>query len=167
MSNNLLKSTRCNHALEHATIALLNQRHPHAQVVGLSGPLGFTLYTNLTAEEIFPAVTDALRYLKQGHHALAIHPNCGTNLLTAATLTTAVTWLTLNPIHEKPEERVDRILRAILLNALMLLLARPLGSWMQAHLTVDPHVGHLELAAILTEYQGKIKRVRVHTRYNE
>jgi hypothetical protein len=34
-------------------------------------------------------------------------------------------------------------------------------------LTVDPHVGHLELAAILTEYQGKIKRVRVHTRYNE
>jgi len=54
MSATLIRRIRQNHALEHATIALLGQRYPRTQVVGFSGPLGFTLYTNLSVKEIYP-----------------------------------------------------------------------------------------------------------------
>jgi len=164
--SNLVHQTRCNHALEHATIALLNRRHPKARVMGLSGPFGFTLYTTLTTEEIFPAVTEALKRLKQGQRSLAIHPQCGTNLLTAATLTTGTTLLSLgNFTEESTSERIDRILRTILLNALMLIAARPLGMWVQENVTVDPNVGNLDIAAIVANCQNGPKRIKIKTHY--
>jgi hypothetical protein len=165
MLANLLRRVRRNHALEHATIALLSRRYPGATAMGFSGPRGFTLFTDLTAEEVYPTVQEALRMLKRGHTALAIHPNCGTNLVAAAVLTTAVTALGLRSSKEKLGERLERLLQMVLLNTLVLLVARPLGSWLQSHLTVDTDVKGVEIASILTRYQGAMQRIEVQTRH--
>ncbi len=160
----LLRRIRRNHALEHATIALLSRRYPGMTAMGFSGPRGFTLFTDLTAEEVYPTVKKALRMLKRGHSALAIHPNCGTNLIVAAVLTTGATALGLQSPREKWEDRLERFLQLVVVNALALVVARPLGSWLQSHLTVDANVTGVEIASILTRYQGGMQRIEVRTR---
>ena len=161
----LLRCTRRNHALEHATITLLSQCHPQARLMGISGPRGFTLYTNLTAEEVFPAVNDALRRLKAGQRALAIQPNCVTTLLTAATLTTVTAYLGLGNSHLASRERRERFPQVILLNALMILLSRPLGAWLQANVTVDAALGGAEITSILTDYHQNYRRIRIQVKH--
>lgn len=162
----LIRRIRQNHALEHATIALLTQRYPRAQIVGFSGPLGFTLYTSLSVKEIYPAVQEALERLKRGEAALAYHPNCGTNLLTAAALTVGTTSLVMRgkPVASR-QEGFERILKAITLNALALLLAPRLGMLVQARATVESRIGNLELVSILTDSGKAFKRVYIQTHH--
>lgn len=166
MSVTLIRRIRQNHALEHATIALLGQRYPRTQVVGFSGPLGFTLYTNLSVKEIYPAVQEALERLERGEAALAYHPNCGTNLLTAAALTVGTTSLVLQGKSiNNLSEGLERILKAILLNALALLLAPRLGMKVQEKVTVESNIGDLELVSIRTDPGRDFRRVYVQTRH--
>ncbi len=160
----LFNRIRRNHALEHATINLVTQSYPMAKIAGFSGPLGFTLYTSLTAEEIVPAVRQSLKRLKNGEHNLRIHANCGTNLVVTATLTTLTT---LFGVHRKPvsaQKRLERLPHLILLNVLALLAARPLGEWIQSYVTTDTNLSDTEIASIFTDYQGGLRRIRVHTR---
>ncbi len=164
MIGTLIRRTRRNHALEHATIALLSRRHPHVQVVGLSGPRGFMLFTNLSLPEVFPAVNDALELLQAGHTSLAIHEQCGTNLVAAAALTTAVTALGLRRQRERGLwARIEGFLNLVTLNAVALLLARPLGSWVQSNLTVDTRVEEMEIAYIRSEGRSDTRHIRVYT----
>lgn len=166
MMATLIRRIRQNHALEHATIAVLTQRYPNAQIVGFSGPLGFTLYTQLSVQEILPAVQEALERLKRGEAALAYHPNCGTNLLTAAALTVATTSLVMGgKAIASRQERFERLLKAITLNALALLLAPRLGMLLQAKATVEPNIGELELVSILTDSSKAFKRVYIQTHH--
>lgn len=166
MITKLLRRVRRNHALEHATISLLSRRHPQSRVLGVSGPLGFMLYTELSVEEVYPAALDALKLLRAGHHALAVHPNCGTNLVASASLTTFLTLLGARRLKGSFTEKVERILQLVLLNAIGLMLARPLGAWLQSHVTVDPHVEGVEIVSLRTEGQGDARRIYIHTRQN-
>ncbi|HEY88212.1 MAG TPA: hypothetical protein G4N98_00570 [Thermoflexia bacterium] len=159
----LVRRIRRNHALEHATINLLGRLQSDSQTVGISGPRGFTLYTDLTIEEVYPAVQQALAALQQGRAELAIHPNCGTNLLTTALLTTITTVLGLRRKQEQKSDRVENFLQLVLLNALMLVLARPMGFWVQANLTVDPRVQDLKISAILSRQRGRLQCIEVQT----
>ncbi|MEA3310190.1 MAG: DUF6391 domain-containing protein [Chloroflexota bacterium] len=159
----LARRIRRNHALEHATINLLSHNQGASQTVGISGPRGFTLYTNLTLEEVYPAVQQALAALQNGQAALAIHPNCGTNLLTTALLTTVATMLGLHGKRKQRSERVENFLQLVLLNALILILSRPVGFWVQENLTVDSHVQDVKIAAILSHQQGNLQRIEVQT----
>ncbi|HQE91883.1 MAG TPA: DUF6391 domain-containing protein [Anaerolineae bacterium] len=164
MSVSLLTRTRRNHALEHATLNLVGLAYPNAQALGVSGPMGFTIYTSLTAEEIVPAAMEALKRLKAGEHALCIHKNCGTNLVITATLTAAPTLLGINS-KATLRQRLERWPHFILLDVLALLIAPPVAEWIQAHLTTDPHVATLEIASIFTDHQGGLQRIRVRTRH--
>lgn len=161
----LVRRMRRNHALEHATIALLSRRYPSTSTMGFSGSRGFTLFTDLTAEEVYPTVREALQRLKRGHSALAVHPNCGTNLVAAAVLTTGVTALGLRSRKEKIGERLEQFLQLVLVNAVALVVARPVGRWLQSHLTVDANVKGVEIASILTRYQAGMQRIEVQTRH--
>ncbi len=161
-----LNKIRRNHALEHATITLLSRKYVGAQLMGLSGPKGFVLYTDLTAQEVYPMVKEALQRLQRGQSALAIHPNCGTNLVATALLTTTATAIGLRSRKEKLDERIERLLQLVLVNALLLVLAKPMGTWLQAHLTVDTDVKGVEIASMLTRYQGGMQRIEVHTRHS-
>jgi len=156
-----------NHALEHATINLLTRKHPGARVMGISGPMGFVLYSSLTAEDIIPVTRQALAALKSGQAGLAIHANCGTNLVITAILTTAASLLGLG--HGRRSRRslgdlVQRLPQTVLLNTVALSLSGPVASWVQANLMTDPDLGGTEISSIFTDFQGGLHRVRVHTR---
>lgn len=154
---------RCNHTLEHATINVITQRYPLAQILGFSGPLGFTLYTTLTAEEVTPAAMQALKRLQNGESALRIHANCGTNMVVTATLTTLAALIGLGNQTEL-RQRLERLPQTILLSVAALIAARPLGEWVQAHLTTATDLAQTEIASIFTDYQGGLRRIRVYTR---
>lgn len=166
---------RQNHALEHATINLLSRRFAGAHVMGVSGPSGFTLYSTLTAEEIIPTVRAALRALQAGDASLAVHENCGTNLVITAAATTLATLFGLGYVPDLLGERrgerqrswasfLERLPQAVLMNAVALVLAMPVGRWVQAKVTTSPAVDDLEVATVFTDYRGGMNRVRVRTR---
>lgn len=162
----LLERTRRNHALEHATLNLAGKRHPGAQLVGLSGPFGFTVYTSLTAKEIVPAAMEALKRLQSGEGSLRVHPNCGTNLVVTAGLTTLATLIGL-----KGEKRsslrtyLDRLPHLVLLNVFALLAGPSLGEWVQANVTTDPNLAGVEIASVFTDNYSGLRRIRVRTRH--
>jgi len=165
MIEKLWRHVRRNHALEHATINLLSQRYPRSYAVGFSRPHGFTLYTALTAEEVIPAARDALAALKGGAAQLAVHENCGTNLVVSAALTTLATVAGMGYRQRRSFwGLVERLPQTVLLNAFALVVAMPLARWIQAHWTTDPNVSDLEIASFFTDYQGGSRRIRVHTR---
>jgi len=164
MNLSFIHHIRRNHALEHATLNLLGKQHPGAQAMGISGPRGFTIYTSLTAEEIVPAVMEALKRLKAGEGALRVHRNCGTNTVTTATLTTLATLLGIQGTKPSLRKSLERLPHLILLNVLALLLAPTLSEWVQGTFTTDPNVANVEIASIFTDYYRGLQRIRVHTR---
>lgn len=142
-----LDRIRRNHALEHATLHLLNRTHPQTLLIGRSDRKGFYLYGEVPLEAVGQAVFSAARHLRAGEARLAIHPNCGTNLLTAATLTTLAAALALGGAHGT-RQRVERLPLAVLASLAALLLARPAGQLAQRHLTTQPVIGDLQVLSI-------------------
>lgn len=164
MRTSIINRIRRNHALEHATLNLVGKQHPNAQALGVSGPLGFTIYTSLTAEEIVPAAMEALKRLKAGERALRVHRNCGTNTVVTATLTTLATLFGIHGKKQTISAYLERLPHLILLNVLALLAAPTLAEWVQGTLTTDPNVANVEIASVFTDYQSGLQRIRVHTR---
>ncbi|MDF1512496.1 MAG: DUF6391 domain-containing protein [Anaerolineae bacterium] len=165
MLKTLVYQLRRNHALEHATINLASQRYTDAHIAGVSDPLGFTLYTTLSADKVVPLVREALAALKAGQSHLAVHHNCGTNVIVTATLTTLATLVSLGRRTKHPVRRmVERLPYAVLLNALALLAAPSAGQWMQNKVTTDPQVEDVEIGALFTrQVRHGVQRIRVRT----
>ena len=162
----LLQRVRRNHALEHATINLISQRHPEAQVVGFSGPLGFTLYTSLPAKAVVPVIPQALTRIQQDEPQLRIHANCGTNIVVKAMMTTLATLIGLGHAEKRTwRDHVERLPNMVMLNVLALTLSDPIAFWMQANVTTAADVSRMEIASILSDTQGTYQRIRVHTRH--
>ena len=83
---------RRNHALEHATIAVMMEREPGRKLNGFSTDEGFFVQGVRSLEEVESAAREAIRRLQGGEKRLAIHRNCGTTIV-AANLLTAVFFL--------------------------------------------------------------------------
>jgi hypothetical protein len=164
MLKSMLRRLRRNHALEHATVNLVSQRYPGIQIVGFSDPLGFSLYTALSTEKIEPLVRDALASLKAGHRQLALHDNCGTNVVVTALLTTIATLLGFGKRTKRPLRRlVRRLPYAVLLNTMALFAAPSAAHWVQSNLTTDPHLENVEITGVNTDHKGGVRRIRVRT----
>lgn len=164
MIKKLISRLRRNHALEHATINLAFERYPGVQVIGLSGIRGFTLYTTLSVDRVVPLVRGALAALQAGEAQLAVHHNCGTNVVVTASLTTLATLLGMGPRTRRPVRRfVERLPYAVMLNALALLVAPSAGQWMQQKVTTDPDLDGVEIGSLFSVRHGGMQRIRVHT----
>jgi hypothetical protein len=168
----LLNRIRRNHALEHATINLLTRRYPGAHIAGLSGPLGFTLLSSLTGEQIVPTIRHALNSLKTGEEDLAVHENCGTNLVITAALTTLATVAGLggyalprNRSTRTPLGLLQRFPQIVLLNVIALVAASPMSRWVQSNVTTSADLQDVEIASIVTDYRGHLHHISVHTRH--
>ena len=83
---------RRNHALEHATIAVMMEREPGRRFNGFSTDDGFFVQGVRSIEEVDSAAREALRRLRAGEKKLAVHRNCGTTIV-AANLLAAVFFL--------------------------------------------------------------------------
>lgn len=86
------KILRRNHALEHATIAVMMEREPGRKFNGFSNDDGFYVQGVRSLEEVDDAAREAIRRLQAGEKKLAIHRNCGTTIV-AANLIAAVAFL--------------------------------------------------------------------------
>ncbi|MFP3854792.1 MAG: DUF6391 domain-containing protein [Anaerolineales bacterium] len=146
----VLSRIRRNHGLEHATIHLLTASGNKRILVGRSDGDGFLLYGDTTTEEVKQAAYDALDRLRRGERHLAIHPNCGTNLLTAGMLSGMAAFLSLGGMRKQEgwSDRLFRLPGAIILTTLALILAQPLGTAAQRHLTTDGDPGELEIVEV-------------------
>ena len=98
MSTSWLDRVRRNHALEHATINVMSRKHKDFSAQGNSTPWGFNLnlYGDVSDEDVNEAVNTAYTRLQAGEEKLALHPGCGTVLLTTAIMATLTAQATLS-----------------------------------------------------------------------
>jgi hypothetical protein len=161
-----ISRVRRNHALEHASIHVLSVQKRSKPIIGRSDSKGFFLYTDLPMEVIEDGVYQAERRLRSGEHHLAIHPNCGTNLLTAGILSAGAAFLSLQGAkEEKLHERVQRLPFAILGAMVGLLLSQPLGNMFQQHLTTRSDLGALTVQSIRAMRPSGNTLYRILTQY--
>ncbi len=134
--SSLLLRVRQNHALEHATITLLSQRYPRQPLAGYSFPGGFLVLGNIPMEAIRSTALEALSRLQNGEWQLAIHPHCGTNLLTTALLAGFLGWISLIRASSR-KEKVGTLPLTIGLVMTGVVLSQPLGPLLQKHITTS------------------------------
>ncbi len=154
MLTEIIRRTRRNHGLEHATIHVLSEKHKNFTAQGNSTPRGFHLniYGDLSEADIAEAVAEAHERLRGGEHNLAVHPNCGTVLVTTATLTTlAATGMMALEQRREPEGQArsttafNALPGAMIAVLAALIVSRPLGVQLQARYTVDGQMRDLQV----------------------
>src|SRR5512145_2167377 len=91
----LVRRTRRNHGLEHATIHVLSSRFHGLSMAGRSTPNGFYIFGNVSTEEVRSAVDEGLQRMRNGEPHLAVHPGCGTNYLTSGVFAGLATFATV------------------------------------------------------------------------
>jgi hypothetical protein len=140
--------TRRNHGLEHATVHVLSGKYKGKSYAGRSDAGGFWLMADVTTEQVTEAVHEALRRMRAGEHSLAVHPKCGTSLLTTGTLTglaalvgTAGSRGTLNSMFQ-------RFPMTLLLTIGALITSEPIGLELQKYITTEGDPGNLEILEI-------------------
>lgn len=141
----LIMRIRRNHALEHATIHVLTQKHRPIKVVGRSTFSGYHLYGDLETDVVAAAAHEAYARLKGGERQIAIHPNCGTNLVTAGSLAGLATFAVLGSSKKR---RFELLPNALLAATAAVILAQPLGPQLQTHVTTSADLGELVIKGI-------------------
>jgi hypothetical protein len=153
----LMSRIRRNHGLEHATIHVLSEKYKNFSAQGNSNHRGFHLniYGDISEEDVMDAVETAFQRMKAGEHDLAVHPNCGTVLLTTATMATmaAQAVFTLEQRRQTRAKTDTSVLlnalpSAILAVVLSLIVSRPLGVQLQARFTTEGDLGELQIRSI-------------------
>ena len=91
------------------------------------------------------AAEEALQRLKAGEAELAVHANCGTNLVAAGTLSALGAMLAG---AGRRRTMLERIPSAILGATGALMLAGPVGRWLQTNVTTSPYVNGAALASV-------------------
>jgi hypothetical protein len=155
---------RRNHGLEHATLHILSQRHPHFSMAGHSDAAGFWLLGDISTEEVDSAVHEALKRMQSGEHNLAVHPNCGTNFVASGTLAGLAGAAAMFGVGRSLRSKLERLPLAISLATVALIIAQPLGFLLQEKVTTDGNPGTLEIEKIIPSLRGNVKAHRVLTR---
>ncbi|HEX3639665.1 MAG TPA: DUF6391 domain-containing protein [Ktedonobacteraceae bacterium] len=142
---NLLFSRRVrqNHALEHATITILSGMVSDLNVSARSSADGFIIFGNVDLGVLRKAMDEALKRLQAGEAELAIHPNCGTNIAVGISLITLGTLFSL--ASNQPRTRIATAAASSLAG---LVAARPVGQYVQRHLTTLPDLTGVRVTEI-------------------
>lgn len=150
---------RRNHALEHATIHMLNRQR--YRLSGISGGTGFLIYGDVPTDKLERASHDALLRLKRGEKQLAIHPNCGTNLVVTGLLMAGIGALGFVGTDRKSfSSRFPFVMLATMIASLY---ALPIGLSVQKHITTEGEMGDLGVVRVLRrELSVAGRRIVVH-----
>jgi len=134
---------RQNHAIEHATITILSGYVPDLRVSARSSSRGFIIFGDVDLGQLRRALDEALQRLQAGESELAIHPNCGTNLVVGALLLTVGTMLGMTSSRAR-----TRIASTAVSAGAGYVAARPLGQFVQKHVTTLPDVDGVRVSDI-------------------
>lgn len=153
---------RRNHGLEHATLNLLNETYPHKSFAGYSDTKGFWVIGDISTDTLYSVASAALERMKNGEHHLAVHPNCGTNYVTAGVVAGTLAWLGTLGTAKSWKKKVDRWPYLVLLVTSAFIAAQPLGPKVQKAITTDGNPRDLVITQITRyERQGPVlHRVR-------
>lgn len=136
---------------------MLSDRHKNFSAQGNSNHRGFHLniYGDIGEDDVRAAVEEAYRRMKGGDRHLAVHPNCGTVLLTTAAMG-AMASQTAFGLEQRRQGRQHMDLNvflnglpgAILAGVVSLILSRPVGMAIQEKLTTNGDLGDLKVVSV-------------------
>ena len=142
------RKLRKNHALEHATINVLEERVGRKNIFsGYARENGFYVFGPASPYEIFSSSIEGRERLINGEKNLAIHNRCGTSIAVASFLTFLVFLILLILTHSI---NIFLLLLAFLIGEI---LGPPLGKLTQAYFTTDANVSDIKIVDI--EYNPK------------
>lgn len=156
----LAAATRRNHALEHATIAVLVERLGLGlRLLGRATPHGFYIHGDVPTEVVKAAAEEGLARLEAGEVELAVSPFCGTNLVVAGAMAALATFVALGR-----KRQVGRLPQAMVAAMGAVILAQPLGRVVQRHLTTSANIGNVRIASVSRRGKGPRTVHRVEVR---
>jgi hypothetical protein len=158
-----LSRVRRNHGLEHASLHLLSQKLPGRAFSGHSDVGGFWIIGEASQEEVGAVVQQALMRMKAGEKNLAVHPNCGTNFVTSGLLAGLAGFVAFSGGRHGLRDRLERLPLAASLSILALILARPLGMYLQREVTTSGDPGELQIVSITSSRRGRWMTHRIRT----
>lgn len=139
------RTVRRNHALEHATINVIEERYGPTHLGGLAKPNGFIIQGRATPDLVANAAQEALTRLRAGERRLAIHPRCGTTLV-ASQLVMAIAFIIALVLLR------ELTLWPFLIGLAAAALIGPrLSLVLQRFVTTDAQVGDLEIERVEIE----------------
>lgn len=139
-----IKRVRRNHALEHATIHMLNR--DRYILSGRASGSGFVLFGDVPTETVEAAAEEALDRMRKGQRSLALHPNCGTNLVTAGVLLALIGAIGFaGTTRRETWERFPLVMTAMMVGSLY---SQPLGMEIQRYITTSGEPGDLEIVRV-------------------
>jgi hypothetical protein len=137
------KRMRQNHALEHATVNVIEERYGPTTLTGLAAKNGFFIMGPVgDPGALVTAARIAQERMKRGERQLAIHPRCGTSIA-AANFIFALVFLLGQGLTGH-----FTLWGVVLALLLAHVLARPVGALMQRAFTTDPDVSDLEVVDV-------------------
>lgn len=160
----VISHIRRNHALEHATLHMLSAQLPNTMLMGHSDAGGFWIIGDVPPETLHAAVQEAISRLRAGEHQLALHPNCGTNFVTAGALAGLAGATSMLGAGRRVTDKLARLPIAAALATLALIISQPMGMLLQARITTCGDPGSLEVTAITHRKQGHLTIHRIQTR---
>jgi hypothetical protein len=160
----IISHIRRNHGLEHATLHALANHLPNTMLMGHSDVAGFWIIGDVLPEILHSAVQEAIARLREGERQLAIHPNCGTNYVTAGALAGLAGAAAMLGSGKRLKDKLARLPLAATLATMALIISQPLGLLLQARVTTSGIPGSLEVTSISHKKQGRMTVYRVQTR---
>lgn len=140
------KNIRRNHAIEHATINVLEQSAGYQlKLSGLSTEDGFYISGIENSDIVEEAAFHGLNLLKQGHCHLAIHRRCGTDMAIANFLSALIFLFLL--LSTKTISIFNIIIALLLSN----LISPYLGEYVQKYFTTSCEVKNTEIVGLQYE----------------
>ncbi len=159
MLQDLVGTVRRNHALEHATIAVLLRKIGHdIRMVGRATRDGYYLYADVPTDVLEECTYEALHRLKAGEGYLAVSSLCGTNLAVAGALAGAASLLAVGD-----GKRSDKLPSVVFASMLAVIAAQPVGRLVQKYLTTSPDLADTEIVGIKAGGRGGAKFHKVQT----
>lgn len=144
MDGNIVTALRQNHALEHATIALLiKQVGVNTRMIGFATHDGFYVYGDVPTEAVRDAATEGLEHLQKGESELALSPFCGTNLVVAGIMAGIASLVVMGS-----KDRRKRVLPVIMAATWAIVASRPVGRAVQKHVTTTSNLTGVSIKRI-------------------
>ena len=162
-----INSIRSNHALEHATFHVLEGKGQKAALFGLSDAGGFWVVGNVASGLLLDSAHEALTRLQGGEAHLALHENCGTNLVATGAIAGGLAWLGMLGTGKGFFRKLERLPMVILLTSIGLLIAQPLGPVIQEKVTTLPNGQKREVVSVQRWGLGSWTIQRIITRQME
>ncbi len=149
---------RKNHALEHATIHVLEELVP-VKLSGVSNPNGFVIQGVSDPYLVLQAAHEAKRRLLSGEKDLAVHPRCGTTSVVTG-LVFAILFIVFSILFG-----LFSFVNLLLSLVLGAILGSVLSPWVQRYVTTDWRVHDVEIENAELIIRGwSVHGVFVHTR---